>query len=173
MHVNATSPALPCLFILDEHGEANGSVLHFCSFRCLGGFEVEDEGLAEMGQCSDYVGGTLCTGCATDLGSAGQISPADDGLETYRVVALSTAHLTQADIQALGASVDRGDPKVLKRESGFFIKLYRGEYESKNYRHGHSMALKQIIHWALMNGFEMIEFDNSADASDRFPTFDW
>jgi hypothetical protein len=100
-------------------------------------------------------------------------------LETYQVVALSTGHLTHEDRNALDNAASEGDPMVLKRDTGFFIKFYPADTEDNegispsNLRHGHSATLKDIIRWALKCGYSMIEFDCDADALDQFPTYDW
>lgn len=100
-------------------------------------------------------------------------------LETYEVVALSTGHLTLEDRNALEDAANEGDPMVLKRDTGFFIKFYPADPDdnegisSSNLRHGHSETIKDIIRWALKSGYSMIEFDSDADTLDQFPTFDW
>lgn len=100
-------------------------------------------------------------------------------LETYEVVALSTGHLTLEDRDALEDAANEGDPMVLKRDTGFFIKFYPAGPEDNegispsNLRHGHSETIKDIIRWALKSGYSMIEFDSDADMLEQFPTFDW
>lgn len=101
--------------------------------------------------------------------------PSLEGVETYKVVALCTAHLTWKDNELLTiAAEDPDEAMVMSREYGFFIKLYTDKESVKdNYRHGHSEAIKNIIAWALTHGIEMIEFDRDAGCVDGFPTFEW
>ena len=83
-------------------------------------------------------------------------------VETYKVMALSTAHLTEDDIRILTEEANDSDEwMVMQREPGFFIKLYADESDL-NYTHGHSQTLKQIIRYAVSHGYEMIEFDRDA-----------
>lgn len=97
-------------------------------------------------------------------------------VEEYMTVAMSTAHLTKEDLDALEAAEREDDQMVLKRESGYFIKLYDvcdEEGVERNYRHGHSDTIKDIIRWALESGYRMIEFDGDATVMAQFPTFEW
>jgi hypothetical protein len=98
-----------------------------------------------------------------------------EGVETYKVAALCTAHLTEKDSELLKIAGDDPDENmVMSREYGFFIKLYSDEAAvNDNYRHGHSEAINNIIAWALAHGVELIEFDRDAGCVDGFPTFDW
>ncbi len=92
--------------------------------------------------------------------------------EFYRVVAMSTGHLTEEDRDKLAEAVNDGDQMVLQRESGFFLKLFNKESPG-NYRHGHSETIKDIIRWACQSGCRMIEFDCDAPTLPQFPVFDW
>ncbi|ARM86169.1 DUF5983 family protein [Marinobacter salarius] len=94
-------------------------------------------------------------------------------VETYRSVAISTAHLTQEDEIFLEEQAhDAGCNRVTGRESGYFIKLSAHEAED-NLRHVISEEAKKILRWAVMADFHLIEFDNAASEVDGFPTFDW
>jgi len=93
-------------------------------------------------------------------------------VETYMAVAISTAHLTQKDIDALGeAAADDGENMVMARKTGFFVKLY-GHDQTSNLRHGHSQTIKDILRWAFGAGWNLVEFDRDADTVDIFPVFD-
>lgn len=97
-------------------------------------------------------------------------------VEEYMTVAMSTAHLTKEDLEALVQAAREDDQMVLTRESGYFIKLYDAcddEGVDRNYRHGHSDTIKDIIRWALESGYRMIEFDGDATVMAQFPTFEW
>lgn len=103
-------------------------------------------------------------------------APVGGRLDEYRAIALSTAHITEADRDELAAAATDGDTMVLMRESGFFIKLYEetedGDGQS-NYRHGVSESIKQIIRWAYNAGYRMIEFDSDAPFLEGFQTYNW
>jgi len=96
------------------------------------------------------------------------IAPTED----YKVVVLSTAHLTEEDRDALAEAVADGEQMVLQRETGFYLKLYP-EDTPDNFRHGHSDSIKNIIRWAHQAGYRMIEFDCDAAVMQGFPVFDW
>jgi hypothetical protein len=54
-------------------------------------------------------------------------------VESYKVMALNTSHLTKEDLATL--TREANDPEqymVLSREPGFFIKLYTGEFININ-----------------------------------------
>jgi len=91
--------------------------------------------------------------------------------DMYQVITMSTGHLTADDIRVLEEQVNDEDNMVMMRGTGFFIKLYEGENTS-NYRHGHSESIKEIIRWAITEGYRMIEFDCDADFLEQFPTFE-
>ena len=92
--------------------------------------------------------------------------------EEYKVVAMSTSHLTEEDRDLLVEAVNDADQMVLERETGFFIKLFDEEVPH-NYRHGHSETIKDIIRWAHDSGYRMIEFDSDAEVLNQFPVFEW
>lgn len=99
--------------------------------------------------------------------------PDPSEIETYRVVAMSTGHLTEGDRDSLTeAASDRAENMVMVRPTGFFIKLY-DLADSDDLRHGESEELKRIIQWAKGCGFQLIEFDEAANEISAFPTFDW
>lgn len=96
---------------------------------------------------------------------------------SYTVVVMSTAHLTTEDCAAIERSIADGEQMALKRDYGYFIKLhtdpaFKEAFESNN-RHGASQTIKDIIQWAVREGFTMIEFDRDADIIPEFPTFEW
>ena len=99
--------------------------------------------------------------------------PEPSQIEAYRVVALSTGHLTIEDRDALqDAADDAEETMVMSRSSGFFIKLCDLADEG-DLRHGHSESIKRIIQWAKGLGFQMIELDMDADTLPCFPIYDW
>jgi hypothetical protein len=90
--------------------------------------------------------------------------------ESYKVLALSTGHITKEDTDALNAAAaDPEENMVMKRDTGWFIKLYYVPDISDQ----HSPAIKLIIKLAVNAGFQMIEFDGDAGYIDGLPTFDW
>ena len=92
--------------------------------------------------------------------------------EQYKVVVMSTAHLTEDDTNSLTQAILDGESMVLERDSGYFIKLYCDNLPD-NYRHGHSDSIKAIIQWAFRNEFSMIEFDRDADIIEQFQVYEW
>ena len=93
--------------------------------------------------------------------------------EEYKVVTLSTGHLTERDRDLLQeAADDQDETMVISRVYGFFIKLYP-DLEPSNFRHGHSESIKEIIRWAHSNGYRMIEFDCDAAMLPQFPVYNW
>lgn len=96
------------------------------------------------------------------------------GAETYPVLALGTGHMTFEDSQYLDVLANTGSNMVMKRESGFFIKLYAGEDELEmNFNLHYSPSLTSIITFAYENGFQLIEFDSDAPALKEFTVHDW
>lgn len=93
--------------------------------------------------------------------------------EQYRVIAISTGHLTEEDISALEIAADDSDENmVLERDTGFFIKLYEDDEDGGiNLRHGHSDTIQTLIQWCHAAGFRMIEFDCDAPTLPHFPVF--
>lgn len=89
----------------------------------------------------------------------------------YKVVVLSTAHLTEGDKDAMELGNHDNSQMIMKRDTGFFVKLY-DEVES-NYCGFMSESLLKIIRWAHHERFSMIEFDSDARELSQFETFDW
>lgn len=93
--------------------------------------------------------------------------------EAYRVLAVSTGHITEQDNLLLQAAADDPDETmVMGRKTGYFIKLYAGD-SPLNYRHGYSEALNRLIRLAHEAGFQMIELDCDASLIDGLDVFDW
>lgn len=91
--------------------------------------------------------------------------------ETYKALAVSTAHLTPEDIIILQQeAADSEEWMVMAREPGFFIKLY--DEVDANLHHGHSESIKKIIEYAVNQGFRMIEFDRDASELELFPVYE-
>ena len=100
--------------------------------------------------------------------------------ETYKVIALSTAHISKEDAAALdAAAADPEENMVMKRSTGWFIKLYweqdsnDQETKNRNRRHGVSAEIKDLLSMAANAGFQMVEFDSDADCVAGIPIFDW
>lgn len=92
-------------------------------------------------------------------------------METYRVIALSTAHIEHSDVATLSAAVDESN-MVMKRDTGFFIKLYLNSLAG-NFRKDYSKSLKEVIAYAFDNNFEMIELDSDAPVIQELNQHDW
>lgn len=94
-----------------------------------------------------------------------------DGIETYRAVALSTAHLTAQDLVALQGK-SGANTMVMERDTGFFVKLYCcEEADITNTDEHYSEHLNAILVWAVEQGYQLVEFDCDAPATDLFPCF--
>tara|TARA_R110002167_G_scaffold204404_1_gene408434 strand:+ start:3741 stop:4055 length:315 start_codon:yes stop_codon:yes gene_type:complete len=91
-------------------------------------------------------------------------------IETYKAVALSTGHLTEADRDYL-AVLSTQSSMVMSRDEGFFVKLYE-EMEPSTIAH-FGETLGAVIEWAYSLGVRLVEFDRDANTSDLFPTFEW
>lgn len=88
----------------------------------------------------------------------------------YKAMAISTAHLSEADIQALHtAANDASNNRVLSRATGFLIKLPEcsAYVMSAEYLNGHE-TLRQIILYAVAQGCRLLEFDEAADPHPAF-----
>lgn len=96
----------------------------------------------------------------------------NDTPESYKCLAVSTAHLTDRDKRAL-SSLAGEDQMIFERDCGYFIKLYepaeRGD-DDLNYREGLSHYFKNLIEYAVNKGYRMIEFDRDVEVLDIFPT---
>lgn len=92
--------------------------------------------------------------------------------EEYKVVAISTGHLTLEDRDALTEAVNNGNQMILQRDYGFFFKLYGEELES-NFNHVNSKTINEIVAWAFNEGYQMIEFDCDAQPLPNFPLYEW
>jgi len=93
-----------------------------------------------------------------------------DELETYKAMALSTAHLTEKCRNALELQ-SGGSSQVMSREYGFFIKLTESHLDLDIGDGG--TEIRNIIQFANNNDFQLIEFDRDAEVLDLFPAFEW
>jgi len=92
--------------------------------------------------------------------------------ETYQVLCLSTAHLTESDKDLLQCLSD--DPEewmYMARKPGFFVKLYSDEL-GLNKVPGDTDQLQKIVDAAFLAGYRMLEFDRDADALDGFEVYE-
>ncbi|OLF82031.1 hypothetical protein AWH63_10860 [Marinobacter sp. C18] len=93
--------------------------------------------------------------------------------ETYRAVAMTTAHLRLSDNESLEcAAKNPQNNLVMGRETGFLIKLPAGDDKVEKVADLSDEA-QRILKWASEAGFRAVEFDNVADMIDGFPTFNW
>lgn len=90
--------------------------------------------------------------------------------DTYSVVALCTSHLSELDKDAIHDLRKGGNQMILKRDTGFFVKLY--DEIGYNLYDGFSDGFKNIVKWAHEAGFRMIEFDGAAEELSIFPVYD-
>lgn len=93
--------------------------------------------------------------------------------DTYRVVAVSTGHLTSSDmryLESVSVREPNRDNMIMSRDSGWFIKLY-DEDDMYNHREGLSIAANEILRLAYMAGYRMVEFDSDAEVIDGIPYY--
>jgi len=69
------------------------------------------------------------------LPSEVELEQGSGAVESYRVMAISIGHITQADSEAFTKLASDGDNMIMDRDSGFFIKLY-GDDLAFNVREG-------------------------------------
>lgn len=93
--------------------------------------------------------------------------------ETYHCLALSTAHVKQHTARQL--SLGLGSNMVMKRETGFFIKLYECTEEGDDPAPWavEYPELHALLRRAYDAGFRLVEFDRDADTVATLPTYDW
>lgn len=94
----------------------------------------------------------------------------ESGQMHYQTVCMAIEHLTRADIDILSLAAQSDEQMVFKRDTGFFVKLYE-EFEY-NLDPGASETIKEIVLWAHQAGYRMIEFDQDAQTTDRFPIYE-
>lgn len=92
----------------------------------------------------------------------------------YSTLSLSADHLSTDDKEAILLEIYEGSPMVAQNETGFFIRLYSGKNVSKdtNLNHGNSDSIKDIIHWAIDQGYQLLDFDSNAPALPQFPIYE-
>lgn len=91
--------------------------------------------------------------------------------DQYKVIGISTAHLTMDDKSLLSHLAQRDDTSMcMERDTGFFIKLYDELtcYEESTY----SENILNIVKLAIEAGFRMIEFDGDASEMRNLPLFE-
>ena len=83
--------------------------------------------------------------------------------DQYKCIAISTIHLTDEDIDKLGAASVSSN-MITERDTGFFIKLYDKAEHNQNLCDNLSESAQGIIMTAFEQGFRMIEFDSDAES---------
>jgi hypothetical protein len=91
--------------------------------------------------------------------------------EVYKAMALSTAHLTEEDNEALHYRAQVVRTMVTEREYGYLMKLCMDE--AMDVDEAYSPALNGVIQFAIKEGFQLIEFDRDAPVSEQFQQFEW
>ena len=92
--------------------------------------------------------------------------------ETYRVVVLSTAHLTSQDNEWLSVQ-NTVTSDIIARPYGYLIKLPGDDVDDFMSEHSFSENLQKIIYWAINAGFGMIEFDCDAEVQSQLAVYEW
>ncbi len=92
--------------------------------------------------------------------------------DSYRVISISTAHLSPGDIIGLDSLANDSECQmVMKRDTGYFVKLY-DDIETNNGFIGHSDSFDNIVINAYEAGYRMIEFDCDATIYACLPAFE-
>lgn len=103
---------------------------------------------------------------------APQLLPNAGTPEEYKCICISTGHLTDTDRAALTALTDDPDCNmVMKRDYGWFIKLYSEQNISEDYGHM-SESFQLIIRQAINHGYCLIEFDCDASTYSSLPYYE-
>lgn len=91
--------------------------------------------------------------------------------DSYKAIGISTYHLSLDDTVDLdGLAFDRECNMVMKRDTGWFVKLY--DSPQANDREHLTEHLKSLFRACLGAGFRMIEFDADASIYHNLQTFD-
>ena len=91
-------------------------------------------------------------------------------IEEYKVLVLSTEHLTQDDFDILDGMIFTN--MVMSRDTGYFVKLYSEQCYNTDAYEALSPSFAKIVQYASDNKFGMIEFDSDAPAQPGlFKTF--
>ncbi len=97
--------------------------------------------------------------------------------DSYQCIGVNLAHLKEDDKHALDCMTS--DSMVMERDTGWFVKLYEKDDESKSVKElykqmypGATDNLLSIMCAAYCAGFRLIEFDTDALYIDVFPVFD-
>jgi hypothetical protein len=100
--------------------------------------------------------------------STASLSNVDD---QYRVIGVSTAHLSESDRSMLETLSTNPDCNmVMGQESGWFIKLYEEPENNTGYA-GMSDNFHQLLNKVHESGYRMVEFNCDADVHEALPTF--
>lgn len=89
-------------------------------------------------------------------------------MESYKCIALSTAHITERDAGILSSL---SSEMIMIRKTGFFIKLY--EELEHNHFSSLSIATNKMIEHCHQNGARLIELDRDAQINYDLAIFDW
>ena len=92
-------------------------------------------------------------------------------METYKMLALSTAHLTSDTIDKLNNNVSIEGLVIYEKDTyGWFIPVL--DDELSNLENGNCPAdLYRCIHYAHINGFDWLMFDCDVEPLDALPTY--
>lgn len=93
--------------------------------------------------------------------------------DSYKVIGISTAHLTPFDLSMLAKVVgERSSNMITQRDTGFFVKLYGTEVDSGLPYGPLSDSFYQLVSQVQAAGFGMIEFDADATQYDSLATYE-
>ncbi len=99
------------------------------------------------------------------------LSELEHSEDSYKAIGISNYHLSYADTVVLDdLASDRECNMVLKRDTGWFVKLY--DSPDENNHESMSQNLNSILSACLGAGYQMIEFDTDASVYHNLKTFE-
>lgn len=94
--------------------------------------------------------------------------------EQYKCIAISTGHLSPDDLDRLHRIVSGGACNmVMKRDTGFFVKLYGDSVEVPDHFVGMSDQFNGLLSQVALAGYLLVEFDCDAQVYSCFPVFNY
>ncbi|MEZ9709188.1 hypothetical protein AB4254_10965 [Vibrio breoganii] len=104
-------------------------------------------------------------------------------MESYKVIALSTAHITRSDIELLESLANKNNPRIMSRPTGFFIKLCHIDSSLPTepqiqaetdllFNRDSSKALLDLIALAMKGKFGGLEIDEAVDIDYGIATYE-
>ncbi len=116
--------------------------------------------------------GLIAISCG-DIREPSLEAPLSSTAEQYRVLMVSTAHLSKSDCVAIQKlAEDCKCNMIMGRDTGWYVKLFDDPTSNQDYE-GMSENFHTLLRAVLAAGFMMIEFDSAAGIhSELGPTYD-